>query len=166
MLLHLDVLNCIVASSVHIYFEAVSNLWDVHQFVLHLFHRAVFNESVREQHCSASLLFIVACSHVKLHCQLHDSAVWGGCQHVAGDHVCCSHTESTAMASHLGVSSDAVGARSCRKLSSRSSHRSTTSPCSPVNIQMDPPQIATEVFSSDSLSERSPEQHTKNLEKI
>ena len=33
---------------------------------------------------------------------------------------------------------------------------------SPVNIQMDPPQIATEVFSSDTLSERSPEQHTKN----
>ena len=33
---------------------------------------------------------------------------------------------------------------------------------SPVNIQMDPPQIATEGFSSDSLSERSPEQHTKN----
>ena len=36
---------------------------------------------------------------------------------------------------------------------------------SPVNIQMDPPQIATEGFSSDSLSERSPEQHTKNVEK-
>ena len=35
-------------------------------------------------------------------------------------------------------------------------------PNSPVNIQMDPPQIATEGFSSDSLSERSPEQHTKN----
>ena len=33
---------------------------------------------------------------------------------------------------------------------------------SPVNIQMDPPQIATEGFSSDSLSEMSPEQHTKN----
>ena len=33
---------------------------------------------------------------------------------------------------------------------------------SPVNIQMDPPQIATEGFSSDSLSERSLEQHTKN----
>ena len=33
---------------------------------------------------------------------------------------------------------------------------------SPVNIQMDPPQIATDGFSSDSLSERSPEQHTKN----
>ena len=33
---------------------------------------------------------------------------------------------------------------------------------SPVNIQMYPPQIATEGFSSDSLSERSPEQHTKN----
>ena len=27
---------------------------------------------------------------------------------------------------------------------------------------MDPPQIATEGFSSDSLSESSPEQHTKN----
>ena len=38
------------------------------------------------------------------------------------------------MASHLGVSSDAVGSRSCRKLSSRSSHGSTTSPCSPVNM--------------------------------
>ena len=37
-----------------------------------------------------------------------------------------------------------------------------TSPYSPVNIQMDPPQIATEGFSSDALSERSPEQHTKN----
>ena len=36
---------------------------------------------------------------------------------------------------------------------------------SPVNIQMDPPQIATEGFSSDSLSERSPEQHIKNVEK-
>ena len=36
---------------------------------------------------------------------------------------------------------------------------------SPVNIQMDPPQMATEGFSSDSLSERSPEQHTKNVEK-
>ena len=33
---------------------------------------------------------------------------------------------------------------------------------SPVNIQMDPPQIATEGFASDSLSERSPNQHTKN----
>ena len=33
---------------------------------------------------------------------------------------------------------------------------------SPVNIQMDPPQIATQAFSSDSLSERSAEQHTKN----
>ena len=33
---------------------------------------------------------------------------------------------------------------------------------SPVNIQMDPPQIATEGFSSDSLSEMLPEQHTKN----
>ena len=30
---------------------------------------------------------------------------------------------------------------------------------------MDPPQIATEGFSSDSLSERSPEQHIKNLKK-
>ena len=33
---------------------------------------------------------------------------------------------------------------------------------SPVSIQMGPLQIATEGFSSDSLSERSPEQHTKN----
>ena len=31
---------------------------------------------------------------------------------------------------------------------------------SPANIQLDPPHIATEGFSSDSLSERSPEQHT------
>ena len=37
--------------------------------------------------------------------------------------------------------------------------------CSPVNIQMDPPQIATEGFSSDSSSEMSPEQHTKNRRK-
>ena len=36
---------------------------------------------------------------------------------------------------------------------------------SPVNVQMDPPQIATEGFSSDSLSERYPEQHTKNVDK-
>ncbi len=36
---------------------------------------------------------------------------------------------------------------------------------SPVNIEMDPPQIATEGFSSDSLSERYPEQYTKNVEK-
>ena len=36
---------------------------------------------------------------------------------------------------------------------------------SPVNIQMDPPQIATEGFSSDSLSESSPEQHINNVEK-
>ena len=36
---------------------------------------------------------------------------------------------------------------------------------SPVNIQMDPPQIATEGFSSDSSSEMSPEQHTKNRRK-
>ena len=37
---------------------------------------------------------------------------------------------------------------------------------SPVNIQMVPPQIATEGFSSDSLSKRSPEQHRieKNLD--
>ena len=35
----------------------------------------------------------------------------------------------------------------------------------PVDIQMDPPQIATEGFSSDSLSKRSPEQHTKNVKK-
>ena len=41
----------------------------------------------------------------------------------------------------------------------------TTWTNSPVNIQMDPPQIATEGFSSDSLSERSPEQHIKNVEK-
>ena len=41
----------------------------------------------------------------------------------------------------------------------------TASLFSPVNIQMDPPQIATEGFSSDSLSERYPEQHTKNVEK-
>ena len=39
------------------------------------------------------------------------------------------------------------------------------SSCSPVNIQMDPPQIATEGFSSDLLSEKSPEQHIKNVEK-
>ena len=31
---------------------------------------------------------------------------------------------------------------------------------SAVNIRMDPPQIATEGFSSDSLPERYPEQHT------
>ena len=36
---------------------------------------------------------------------------------------------------------------------------------SPVNVQMDPPQIATEGFSSDLLSEKSPEQHIKNVEK-
>ena len=34
-----------------------------------------------------------------------------------------------------------------------------------VNMQMDPPQIATEVFSSGSLSEWYPEQYTKNVEK-
>ena len=38
-------------------------------------------------------------------------------------------------------------------------------PTSPVNTQMDPPQIATEGFSSDSLSERSPEHHIENLGK-
>ncbi len=38
-------------------------------------------------------------------------------------------------------------------------------PSGPVNIQMDPPQIATEGFSSDLLSEKSPEQHIKNVEK-
>ena len=40
-----------------------------------------------------------------------------------------------------------------------------TQDISAVNIRMDPPQIATEGFSSDSLSERSPEQHIKNVEK-
>ena len=43
-----------------------------------------------------------------------------------------------------------------------SGFKTFTSKYSPVNIQMDPPQIATEGFSSDSSSERSPEQHTKN----
>ena len=45
------------------------------------------------------------------------------------------------------------------------SHRTDALPIIPVNIQKDPPQIAIEGFSSDSLPERSPEQHTKNVEK-